>query len=284
MKNILNVFALSIFFISFATTQAQEAVVKISLEKKWETEAVFKTPESVLYDAVSGNVFVANINGSPTGKDGNGFIARLSPDGIILQPEWVTGLDAPKGMAVFEGRLFVTNITEVVEIDIAGARIVRRIPVNGSMFLNDLAVNEQGELFATDTQYGRIYKIQNGKANSWMEDQLISGANGLYYSKGFLFIGGGGNIMKVDVKTNEMVVEVARTGSVDGLYLTADNRFIFSDWKGSVFIAKVNGIPEKILDLTREKTNIADFGVIPEKNLLLLPTFANHRVICYSFK
>src|SRR5829696_2074744 len=36
-----------------------------------------KTPESVRYDADLDAYFVSNINGNPSQKDGNGFIARV---------------------------------------------------------------------------------------------------------------------------------------------------------------------------------------------------------------
>jgi hypothetical protein len=47
------------------------------------------TPESVLHDAVADVYLVSNINGSPLGKDGNGFISRLAPDGSLLELKWI---------------------------------------------------------------------------------------------------------------------------------------------------------------------------------------------------
>src|SRR5687768_11119353 len=38
-------------------------------------------PESARYDRDLDVWFVANINGNPTGKDNNGYISRLRPDG-----------------------------------------------------------------------------------------------------------------------------------------------------------------------------------------------------------
>ena len=76
----------------------------------------FSTPESMLYDDDQRVWFVSNINGSPSGKDGNGFISRLTSDGVVDSLHFVQGgrggvsLDAPKGMAITGDTLWVTDI------------------------------------------------------------------------------------------------------------------------------------------------------------------------------
>jgi len=274
-------------FVAFVLSIPLSGVAQVSglsaqLTKKWETEAILKIPESVLYDTVSGIVYVSNINGNPSGKDGNGFVSRLSPAGKIIDLEWVKGLDAPKGMTIFNNHLFVTNIDEVVEIDIAAAKIIRRYPVKGSSFLNDLAVNEQGLFFFTDTQLGCVFVLDKGIVNPWLKEEMFAGANGLCYNNGFLYIGTGNSIIKADVATGEVVVAVANTGSVDGLFLAKNGKFIYSDWKGSVFIAPPNGRPTLLLNTSPQKVNAADFGTIPSKNMILIPTFGNNKLVGYS--
>ena len=46
--------------------------------------AGFATPESVLHDTAADVYLVSNINGAPLEKDDNGFVSRLSPDGVVL--------------------------------------------------------------------------------------------------------------------------------------------------------------------------------------------------------
>ena len=59
---------------------------------------------------------MANINGAAAEKDGNGFISRVSPQGVVLDLKWIDGaspgvtLHAPKGMAIVADTLFVTDI------------------------------------------------------------------------------------------------------------------------------------------------------------------------------
>src|SRR5262245_61192901 len=51
----------------------------------------FATPESVLFDADTGVYLVSNINGSPGGKDDNGFISQVDPNGTVITLKWIDG-------------------------------------------------------------------------------------------------------------------------------------------------------------------------------------------------
>jgi len=113
------------------TTEAvTETETKVSLEMLWESDTIFRTPESVLYDAGKNILYVSNIDGSPDTKDGNGFISTMGPAGNLIQLEWVTGLNAPKGMGVYQDLLYVTDIDELVVINILQAAIKEKIPVS----------------------------------------------------------------------------------------------------------------------------------------------------------
>ncbi|MCZ8217420.1 MAG: hypothetical protein O9262_14340 [Cyclobacteriaceae bacterium] len=104
--------------IAFAACQPAKKEEKVetkipTLTLKWETDTVLTTCESVIYDSTNQVLYVANINGQPTDKDGNGFIAKLGLDGKIVQAQWVTGMDAPKGMGIYNGKLFVSDIKRI---------------------------------------------------------------------------------------------------------------------------------------------------------------------------
>src|SRR5690606_14202619 len=108
-----------------------------TLTKVWETDTVLTTAESTLYDKDNDIIYVSNINGNHSEKDGNGFISRMEADGTISQLQWVAGLNAPKGMAIMGDKLYVTDIDELVEINIADSSIANKYPVEGATFLND---------------------------------------------------------------------------------------------------------------------------------------------------
>jgi DNA-binding beta-propeller fold protein YncE len=262
---------------------AQTVQKEISLKKVWETVPGLKIPESVLFDAATGIIYVSNVDGSPSAKDGKGFIATLSQDGTILKTDWVTGLDAPKGMGILKNHLFVSNIDEVVEIDIPTAKIVKRYPVEGSKFLNDIAIDTKtGKVYISDSGNGQIYLLYNGKVSVWLQGTMYTGANGLFIHNNFLYIGAGNNILQAGINSGEVKVCVPNTGGVDGLFMTSDKKFIFSDWKGSVFIATENQKPELLLNTSSQNINAADFEIIASKHMILIPTFGDNKVVCYT--
>src|SRR5687768_14467011 len=86
---------------------APEKEAAVTLTLKWETEPLLTTCESVLYDDAQDVLYVSNINGVPDGKDGNGFISKVSIDGKITEANWVKGMDAPKGLGLANGKLYV---------------------------------------------------------------------------------------------------------------------------------------------------------------------------------
>ena len=105
-----------------------------TLQPLWTLMGDFAAPESAFYDAASNAIFVSSINGQIREKDGNGYISRLSPDGKMVSAKWVTGLNAPKGLRSLGATLWVTDIDEVVSIDIATTRITARVKVEGASF------------------------------------------------------------------------------------------------------------------------------------------------------
>src|SRR5690606_21312254 len=139
-------------------------------ELLWETSTDLTTCESVLYDEESGNIYVANIEGDASEKDGKGSISIISKDGQITERDWVTGLNAPKGMGIADGKLYVTDIDEVVEIDIASAKVAKRHPLAGAQFLNDLDTHD-GVVYFTDMRAGTIHALEEGKISTFAEGQ-----------------------------------------------------------------------------------------------------------------
>jgi DNA-binding beta-propeller fold protein YncE len=280
MKILVLTFGLLITM-SVVSAQSEQSLTK--LKKQWETAPGLKIPESVLYDSVTGIIYVSNVEGNPSVKDSTGFISTLSTDGKILNAGWVKGIDAPKGMGILNNHLFVSNIDEVVEIDIATATIVKRHAVKGSAFLNDIAIDTKtGMIFITDSGNGEVYVLLSGNVNLWLQGPMFKGANGLYLRDKLLYIGTGNSILQADIQSGEVVVTLPNTGGVDGLFVTSDNNFIFSDWKGSVFISVRKRKPELLLNTTPQKINAADFGINAAKHLILIPTFGDNKVVCYS--
>jgi sugar lactone lactonase YvrE len=158
------------------TTAASAASPTPSLRKAWETDTVLTTVESTLFDPAAGVIYASNIEGHHSKKDKKGSITKMKPDGSVTQLKWVTGLNAPKGMALLNGKLFVTDIDELVEINVAGGKIAKRYPVAGAKFLNDAATDGLNVYFS-DSETGKVHRLAEGKVSTFAEG--FAGINGL---------------------------------------------------------------------------------------------------------
>src|SRR4029450_4967007 len=156
----------------------------------WTLSADVNAPESAYYDATSNAIFVSSINGDVLAKDGNGYISRLAADGKVVNAKWATGLNAPKGLRSVGGTLWVTDIDEVVGIEIASGHISSHVKIDGAKFLNDLATAPDGTVYASDSQTFRIYAVKDGKASMFVEiAEPIETPNGVLVDGNRLIVG-----------------------------------------------------------------------------------------------
>jgi len=246
----------------------------------WETPSDLKIPESVLY--TDDGIFVSNIDGSPTEANGQGFISLLDHDGKIKELKWVRGLNAPKGMGVWNNKLFVADIHELVEIDISEKTILHRYTAENSLFLNDIAIDFKGRVYISDMKKNVIYRFTDGKLEEWLKSDLLLSPNGLFSDQGNMMIGTKNNILKVNIKDKSVQIYIDNTGSIDGLEAIGDGRYIFSDWIGHIHIAGPDTKKVLLLDTTPDKINAADIQFIPSKKLVLVPTFLDNRLRAYQ--
>lgn len=253
------------------------------LVKKWETAPVMNVPESVCYDPESGILYVSNIGGKPTEKDGNGYISQISPDGSVLKGTLITGLNAPKGMGIFKGILYVTDIDRVAAIDLKSKTISKFYEFPEAKFLNDIAVDIHGTVYISDMMSTRIYRIINDKPEIWLDDPLLTNPNGLFIENDRLMIGCG-KIVLANIMDAQIQTWLEGTGSIDGLEGMGDGRYIFSDWSGNIYLITKERKIEKLLDTTTSGINAADIEYIASQRLLLVPTFGDNRVMAYEFK
>ena len=246
----------------------------------WETPPLLKVPESAFYDAHSKRIYVSNINGKPAAKDHNGFVSVLDTKGNIVNLEWVTGLNAPKGIAKHNNKLFVTDIDRVAEVDILKGKISKFYHVDGASFLNDIVCDKRGNIFISDSDKGVVFKLDtNGRPSIWCKDKILIGANGLAIKNNKLLVGTYNGIAEIDIRTKKRSLVIKHKGMIDGLIPAGKDKYIVSDWEGKVEILQKGKKPEILLNNINAKINAADLGFIPDRKIILIPTFFDNRVI-----
>lgn len=284
-KNTINLAIIILVFIIFnvnTLSLAQEG--HYSLELLWQTNDVLKTSESVCYNPESGVLYVSCIDGNPVEKDGNGFIAQVTLSGEIKNLEWITDLNAPKGMGIYQSKLYVTDIDRVVEIGIQNSSIMKEIPVEGAKFLNDIAIDPYGNIYVSDNVTGRIHRIENETVETWIESDEIDSPNGLYYENQEILVGTKKGIFGIRISDKKFWHLVRIQVGIDGLKGIDVGNYIISDWFGKVRLVGNDEEEIMLIDTSTEGVNAADFEFIPGKNLLIVPTFSNNRIMAYQLK
>lgn len=257
-------------------------ILNENVELAWKSPKKFITPESVLFDKEHNIIYVSNINGRPSVKDSNGFISKISLEGEIIKLKWIDGLDAPKGMGITNGNLYVTDIDQVVEIDIEESEILKKYPVEGAVFLNDIAANNTGQVYISDMKTSKIHLFENGEIVEFIGPDIISNPNGLYLFDEHLLASNKNSILKINISTKDTSTIFTNTGGIDGLVPGPGDSYLISDWSGSVHILSKGSDKLKIIYYPEKEINAADIDYIVAKNMLLIPTFSDNRVVAYT--
>lgn len=269
------------------TTAAEVDVITTpQLIKVWETDTLLTTAESVIYDQFRDVLYVSNINGvPPTAKDDDGFISIVSTNGDIINLNWVSEISAPKGMGIVDSSLYVTNIDEIVEIDIPSGVIVKRYPIAGSQFLNDITTSADGDVFISDSNLSNIYLLKAEEATLWLNDTSFHGSNGLLHEGNHIMVAsfGGGEFYRVDINTQMKETLSDSIMGGDGV-VAYDKHYFVSSWNGEVHFVTDSGESTMLLDTKAAGLNAADIYYLSDKKMLLVPTFFGNTVAAYQVK
>ncbi|WP_159637150.1 ATP-binding protein [Sphingobacterium composti Ten et al. 2007 non Yoo et al. 2007] len=251
------------------------------IEVLWESKEQLPTPESVLYYAKDNVLFVSLIDGSGSEKDGKGGIAQLNTDGTIKNAAWVTGLNAPKGLAIHKGLLYIADITDVIVVDVVTGNVIDEIAVEGATFLNDVTVDNNGIVYISDTRENKIFQLRNGKVSLYLDN--VPSVNGLKAEGGKLLALTGKEFWSIDANKKVTVFTKGFDQGGDGLEPVGNGDYIVTCWVGLVYYVKANGEIQKMLDV-QGKMNTADLGYNQKEEVLYIPTFNSNSVVAYKLK
>ena len=264
----------------------QDAVFKhASLSEAWRSEKEFIIPETVLYDSKRKVFYVSNndmYNFSFNG--GLQHLSRVSAEGEILSARWAEGLSNPTGMALHGDRLFAVERAGVAEIDPSNGAIVKRYPVPGARFLNDMAVDDDGRLYVSDSRGGVVFRIEGDSVERWLSGEVVGQANGLHIHKGKLIVANNsdGTIRAFDLETKKMeIIALMPDGGLDGIEDDGKGNLLVSHYEGRLFRVSMDGVVEKLLDTSGPGMGCANFTYVPKTGLLAVPTFSDNRIVLY---
>lgn len=257
----------------------------------WEVKGLAQ-PESVVQDPATDSIYVSNIAGAIMQKDGNGFIARLKPDGTIIERQWVKGLNAPTGLALHDRTLYVADVDELIEINAASGEILNRHAAKGAIFLNDVAVDQDGVVYVSDTPMNTIWRLKDGVFEAWLANDALKGPNGLLVEGGKLIVASFGQLpeqgtpelgglLAVDLKDQSVsTIRNDPIGNLDGLQLLQAGIFLVTDWAaGALYRVGTKGKPERLLKLNKAS---ADLVYLADEKTVLVPIMLSNTLVAYK--
>ena len=284
MKSISTVIlTIAAFLVNF-NISAQDAFLSTKLEKVWTSPDGLNVPESACYNSTEGIIYVSNIVGMHNIKDGEGFLSKLNGKGEFITKEWVTGLNAPKGIGCTKNKLFVTDIDQVVEVDLTSGKVTNTYRNSKSKSLNDVTIASDGTVFISDSGGNCIFQIGKDSLEVFLQSDQLEKMNGILAEGNLLYMGSKDNFISVDKKSKAIRILVENTGYLDGIVKVGKNKFVTSDFKGKVQLIEPGKDIEVLMNTTDLKVNAADLGYISSQNLLLVPTFLDNKVVAFKLK
>jgi sugar lactone lactonase YvrE len=258
-------------------------------EPVWEATGLM-APESAVYNPTSRILYVSNINGGPMDRDGNGFISKLATDGKVVETHWVTGLNAPKGMVLHRGRLYVSDIDRLVVIEVKTGRISGSYLAPSAVFLNDVAVDAAGRVYVSDMMDNAIYRLDGNVFSLWLRDVDLEAPNGLMVEGDELRVAAWGHMtdgfetavpghLKSVTITSRSISSLgggAPVGNLDGLEPDGRGGYLVTDWMaGALFAISPSGEATLLLDLNQGS---ADLEFIEAERLAIIPMMMDDTV------
>jgi hypothetical protein len=263
--------------------------------KRVATASGLNNPEAVRYDPDLNLWFVANVNGNPTAKDGNGYISRLKSDGSVDSLKFIAGgkrgvtLNAPKGMAIVGDTLWVADVDALRAFNKrTGAPVATVSLAKRAKFLNDIAVGPDG-IYVTDsglegekldhTGPDQIFRVANRKATLALELKNLAAPNGITWdSAGSRFViapFGAPDIVTWAPGDSAPTPLAKGSGQFDGIEPLGNGRFLLTSWTDSSLNLLANG---QITRLAGDLPSPADIGVDRKQGRVAVPLLLNNRV------
>jgi hypothetical protein len=256
-------------------------------------------PESARYDRDLDVWFVSNINGQPLGKDNNGYISRLRPDGAPYTVKFIEGgkkgvtLNAPKGLVISGDTLWVADIDVARAFNKRTGALIANVSTQGkARFLNGATVGPDGAVYMTDTGvlFGpkgnvshpgpdQVFRITKGGARAVLTSPKLEGPNGITWDPGqrrfviVSFLGKGIYGWKPGDKDVESIG--TGPGQQDGVVFLPDGRLLVTSWADSSLFVLEKGQAQRV---AAQIPSPADIDVEPKDSRVAVPLLMENRV------
>lgn len=248
--------------------------------------------ESVVYDSAR-NVYYVSLMAEQ--EEGDGSIAKINTDGSIEDLKFVDHLNNPRGLAISGNKLYASDDTFLVEIDLKTGQVLNRFRGYKAEALNDVAIDSRGYVYVSDMDKNAIYQLDNeGNFKEWFKSDALQTPNGLLAEGKDLYVAGWasadtkdsddprGGFMKLNTTEKKVVKITSELGNLDGIQKYDKDSFLVSSWNtGEIFKISKDGKVDLVMKAER---SVGDILYLPKKNILALPMNIQNRLLIYSYK
>lgn len=300
MNKLFNAVIISaiLFAISCSNNNADKTTTEAAKIEPAKKEAVninvegLIAPESVKLR--NGKLYIANL-GDPNAP-GDGFIIVANEDGSNPQKLFEGQLDSPKGFSFINDDIIIipdqindsSMIGNLVLANVKENKIITKLPIEGSKFLNDTAVIDSNTVALTDTGASAVHfiKVDNNSALSITSSVTgIVGANGILLDNGLLYIAGstfggdanGGDIYTLNTDGTGLTKWTAQrlgAGALDGIAINNGKLYV-SDWgenmannNACIYVFDLN-TKEQLEKIEGSLSGVADIDLV--NNVIYIP-------------
>lgn len=268
----------------FMARDGSSVLQEKGIDELWRISRNLNMPESVVYDRKRDLLYVSCFGQySPPGQQS---VAKVSPDGRVQKLDWVTGLARPTGEIIHDDDLYVVERRALARIDLETGTLAERHPFPEPVFPNDVALDEAGNLYVSDSGKGAIYRFREGEMEVWLSGEDVSQPNGMLVHDGGLVWGNNGDndLKRADLQTKEVrTIAHLGPGIIDGIKPDGKGNLLVSHFNGRLYRVTPSGETSRLMDTTARSMRLADFEYVPEKDLLVVPTLQNNTLVAYRF-
>lgn len=277
-----------------AEEPAATAPANVTLDEVWTLSEGMDRPESVVYDGERDVLYVSVIVGEGWEDDGVGYIAQVSTDGTMLDSTWVSGLNAPKGLALDANGLYAADNSALLRIDPATGQVTARWVVEGEPYLNDVSVAPDGSVYVTDSRSNRLFRLSGDTFDVWAEAPSLHSPNGVHVVGEEVWVAGSDATAEEPGEARYLqaismadgsirpVLDTTPRGALDAIEPDGQGGFFITDWVSG---ALMHFTPEGGYVVLRQLgQGAADVDFVLEKARLYVPVMMEGSLIAYDVR